>query len=1103
MPQHRPTADQCFTIRGAHLRNLKDIDIPIPLQRLTVISGVSGSGKSTLVDDVLVASLAKGAPVGCLAVEGTHMKPVLVDQNPIGRNPRSNPATYTKLADLIRDYFSSQTGLSPSHFSFNRPEGACPSCKGMGAIEVQMRFLPSTWIPCSACDGLRFSDEVLDARARFGERWLSIADLYQLSVAELFPLLTESETISASTRGKVKRILVAMIDVGLGYLPLGQPSPTLSGGEAQRVKLAKHLGARSLTKSLLVLDEPSTGLHPQDIAGLLVVLDRLVRSGATIVIVEHNTDIIRAADWVVDLGPGAGPRGGELLYVGPPDGLMAEVRSLTGQALRDETNLVFDAKTSLSSLESLSKSAVDLDVLDRRKNLETETIQKPRAEAPIPEIKRAPTIKICNAGVHNLKGVDVEIPKSALTVVTGVSGSGKSSLVMDVLAAEARRRFLETLSLYERQSTREGPEAEVESVSGLGVAITVGPDRRLYDSRATVGTATEVAHHLGVLLSWIGERTCLECGGQMQRTQVDRRGAQWRCPNCQAKAPVAEPRHFSPANYAASCLECNGVGTLQVPNPGKLIIHPEKPLCAGAMHSPGFFPKGYLCKPYNHGHDILQALAARYDFDPLTTPWDQMSAEAQKAFLFGDLQPMQVTFQTRTRTSTRRETFPGFYGWIRDWDVGGTYTDTKPCPLCDGARLRPEYLAVTLLGHNLYELSEMSLSELGSIIQDISREVSERDAGSVMGVVETSLEKTIKCLHFIERVGLGYLNLNRLTSTLSAGEAQRVKLAGLLGGGLTSLTVLFDEPTRGLHPCEVDALLHALQDLRHEGNTVVVVEHDLALIQAADQVIDLGPGAGIAGGEVIAQGTPARVAEQDTPTGYWLRGERALDFLARRRQPKGWMVINGARENNLRGGQVRLPLGVLVGVCGVSGSGKSTLMIDTLGRALAPKKHTTSVAYEPLDPGAYESIEGAPERTVLVDQAKAGVVSPASFLGLDQPLRKLYAASEVAMAMGVGVKELSRGCLACKGRGLTKTDMGFLPPVYTPCETCRGSGFKPEAWEVRINDVSLPDLGVLTIEQVYELFGDIKSLAVPLSRAREVGLGYLVLRQPGYTLSGG
>jgi excinuclease ABC subunit A len=338
-PQPRPQPERFLAVRGAFLRNLRDIDVPIPLGRLTVITGVSGSGKSTLVEDVLVASLSGQDATGCRDIEGPSLKAVLVDQGPIGRNPRSNPATYTKLSDVVRDLFAAVTGLTASHFSFNRPEGACSACKGMGAIEVQMRYLPSTWIPCARCDSMRFSDQVLAGQVPFGERRLSIADFYELSVTEALPLLAEDKRLPEKSRLRAQRILEALRDVGLGYLTLGQPSPTLSGGEAQRVKLAKHLGRSALSRQLLVLDEPTTGLHPQDVSALLTVLDRLVRRGATIIVVEHNSDMIRAADWVVDLGPGAGPEGGRVLYAGPPDGLTEEKASLTGQALREEPSI--------------------------------------------------------------------------------------------------------------------------------------------------------------------------------------------------------------------------------------------------------------------------------------------------------------------------------------------------------------------------------------------------------------------------------------------------------------------------------------------------------------------------------------------------------------------------------------------------------------------------------------------------------------------------------------------------------------------------------------------------------------------------------------------
>jgi len=696
-PEARPAPVGFLRLLGCHLRNLRDIDIAIPLGRLTTITGVSSSGKSTLVEDVLVASLSRGQPAGCREIDGRRLKPILVDQSPIGRNPRSNPATYSGLADIVRDHFATATGLSPSHFSFNRPEGACPECAGLGAIEAQMRYLPSTWLPCAACEGKRFSDEVLGARAPFDGRELTIADFFELSIEQALPFLREEGRLPEAARQAARRILEALRDVGLGYLPLGQPSPTLSGGEAQRVKLAKHLGRRSLSGDLLVLDEPTTGLHPQDVAGLLAVLGRLVCDGATVVVVEHNLDVIRAADWAIDLGPGAGPDGGRLLYAGPPAGLVDAPDSATGRALREEANL--------SPCPS------------RRDASPSRLAPRRGGEFPLPSREGGEgvgfAIRIRGARANNLKNADVDIPKRALTVVTGVSGSGKSSLVGDVLEAEARRRFLETLSLYERQGVQEGPEAPVDSVSGLGVAVSVGTERGLYHRRATVGTATEIQHHMGVLLASVGNRRCPQCGEAMRRERV------WCCAGCGALAPIAEPRHFLPSTCAAACLECHGVGSLQVPQPQKLILHPEKPLCDGTMYSPGFFPQGYVCKPGNGGYDMLQALAARCGFDPERTPWQEMSPEAQLSFLFGDPQPMAVEFRGKSgHTRVGRHAFPGFYGWVRDWDTGGTYTDTVTCPKCAGRHLRPEYLAVTLAGCNAHELGEMPLEQLAGLLEE-------------------------------------------------------------------------------------------------------------------------------------------------------------------------------------------------------------------------------------------------------------------------------------------------------------------------------------------------------------------------------------------------
>jgi excinuclease ABC subunit A len=358
-------------------------------------------------------------------------------------------------------------------------------------------------------------------------------------------------------------------------------------------------------------------------------------------------------------------------------------------------------------------------------------------------------------------------------------------------------------------------------------------------------------------------------------------------------------------------------------------------------------------------------------------------------------------------------------------------------------------------------------------------------------------------LDFLCLVGLGYLNLIRPAGTLSAGEVQRIRLAGLLGSDLTGLTILLDEPTRGLHPAEVRSLGKTLLDLRDAGNTVIVVEHDLEIIRLADRLVEMGPGAGARGGEVVAQGSPQEVGRTTSITAAWLRAEQIPYPKPDRRNPERWMTLRGARANNLKGEDVRFPLNVLTGVCGLSGSGKSTLVMDTLGRILAPRKQTTSVAYEPLDPGENDGVDGAPARTILIDQSRSGVSSPANWLGISDPLRAIYADSPDAHSLGLSLEDLAARCPVCGGGGSITIDMAFLPDLHETCEACRGTGYLSEAWNVSFKGIALPDAFGLTIEEVFELTDSDERIARPLKMAMDVGLGYLVLRQPGYSLSGG
>ncbi|MET7653911.1 hypothetical protein [Streptomyces sp. NPDC005486] len=1027
--------DAWLRVRGARHHNLTGFDCAFPVGALTVVTGPSGAGKSTLVRDVLVASLEAGEPRGCEALDGPALVPLTVDQSPIGVNPRSNPATYTGLADRIRAVLAAANGTDAGIFSFNRSEGACPECAGLGSVEVKLRFLPSEWVQCEACDGRRFTAEALALRAELADgRGYSVAEVFALSVREARPLFDHD--------AKARRILRALTDVGLDYLTLGQPSPTLSGGEAQRVKLARQLAA-SRPAQLVYLDEPSTGLHPADVPRLAALLRAMTDRGCTVVVVEHHQSIAAMADWTLRIGPGSGPAGGRLLHAGPP-----------GPPPREETA----------------------------------PLARPRPRRPA-----RTAIEISGATANNLRNVSVALPKNTLTAVVGVSGSGKSSLVRDVLEAEATRRLLESLSLYERQSAREGPRSGAASVTGLGPTLAVGAGGRTPGLRSTVGSTTDLGPHLGVLLAYAGTRTCPGCGGE-QRRAGHRPGSLWTCTGCGLSGPPADPSDFSPLRYEAACLRCHGMGTVAVPVVERLITRPDRPLADGAMYSPGFYPRSYHSKPANGGYWMLKALGERYGFDLDTTPWQDMSQEARDAFLFGQ---EKVTLSDRARvTPGATVMWRGIFRIMDGWDVGGLYTERVSCPPCGGGRLRPEFLDRELAGMNRHALHREPVSTVRAALAALPL------PAGVPGWAASSYALVLRRLEFLGRVGLGHLNLDRMANTLSAGELQRVRLTALLGADLTGMTVLLDEPSRGLHPRETDVLGDVLEELAERGNTVVLVDHDSRLVARAGHVVVMGPGSGREGGAVVAAG----------PTGEVVRDPAARGLLRRplpgrvsgpRAEPTGWMTVRAPVENHFDGRDVAIPLGVLTGVCGVSGAGKSTLAIDIVARALAPKKLTTSAAATPVAPGAHARIEGAPRQVRHADQSSTGITSPGAFLKILTPLRAAYADTDAARERLLAADDLQPRCDACKGKGAVTEDMGFMPAVHRPCDACEATGYRAEVRELVVRGHSLPALERLTAQEVLEVWADLEPVAVVLRAAVALGLGHVSLGQTGVALSGG
>ena len=699
----RPVSGDRIRITCAGLRNLCSVDCEIPLGSLTVVTGPSGAGKTTLAHEVLLASLREHGPVGCGSFEAPAVRARAVDQSPLGNNPRSNPATYTKVFDRIREVFADQTGRAASDFTFNRAEGACPDCEGMGSVAVGMAYLAPIWLPCETCAGSRYRPEVLEAT------WTgrSIADVLALSV--------DAATEMFADHPAVTRVLHSLQEVGLGYLTLGQPSPSLSGGEAQRVRLTREL-AKARAGDLVLLDEPTTGLHPGDLDRLLSVLDRLTNKGCTVVVIEHQADVIAAADWRIDLGPGGGPDGGRLQHCGPPVA-------------------------------------------------ETLPTVRPRAE-PSKRRRSSNAIQVRGARAHNLQGVDVDFAKGAFTVVTGVSGSGKSSLVRDVVAADATRRLLECLSVYERQSVREGPEAPVDSLTGLGPTMVIDAAAIRAPSwssdgrgatRGTVGQAGDLDRLLSIVLARSGVRTCLTCGGTNVRRTSPVVDATWKCDDCDAAAVPIEPRHLM-GSPVAICPQCLGMGVTRKFNFDQWIVDPDAPICDGCFRSSGGGPSamssasmgllGYFCKEGTGGNASLRALMDRFGFDLATTPWSKLTEEARQTIMFGDPSPT---------SEFSVESWIGLNHWAQ-YDLGGGQTTAFPCTECGGRLLRAPYLAIRLQGHDRNDLFSASFTELAAVLASMD----EPEDQSAADARTAALQR----LGFLGSVGLGYLNMNRLSWTL-------------------------------------------------------------------------------------------------------------------------------------------------------------------------------------------------------------------------------------------------------------------------------------------------------------------------------------------------
>ena len=1170
-----------LVVEGACEHNLKKITVEFPLQRLVCVTGVSGSGKSTLMQDLLYPALARhfGRPT---ETPGQHDRllgadwltdAVFVDQSPIGKTARSNPASYVGAFDEIRQLFAQaplarQRGYVAGTFSFNSGNGRCATCGGSGFEHVEMQFLSDVYLRCPDCEGRRYRAEILDVkidRHLPGDvlRDISVADVLELTVSEAVQLFRDDPT--------VLRVLQPIVDVGLEYVKLGQPVPTLSGGEAQRLKLAGFLAEtvqeRTATRQsvarkgrLFMFDEPTTGLHFDDIAKLMRALRKLLNAGHSLIVIEHNLEVVRSADWIVDLGPEGGGAGGELVCFGTPEDVMAHGSSHTGKALRDYEHALHGHRV---------EEGVPLQSAFRKAQRDADEV-----------------IRIVNAREHNLKSLDVSIPRGKFSVITGVSGSGKSTLAFDILFNEGQRRYLESLNAYARSIVQPAGRPEVDAVYGIPPTVAIEQRLSRGGRKSTVATTTEVWHFLRLLYVKLGTQHCTKDGTPVRPQSLENIAAQLlrdhRGEHVGLLAPLVVNRKgvYTDLAYWAKTrghthMRVDGEFTPLDPWP-RLDRFKEHTL---------ELPVGDIVVAAESEAALRELLAQALELGKgvvhLLTPLDGLAPAMQSAAPTGTIGAVKV-FSTKRACPTCGTSYPELdprmfsynskHGWCTTCVGTGlaltreqrrAYDDTiknddhkgreqrfpaeelavegvldTPCPDCHGTRLNASSRSVTFDNRAISKVAAASVSYARLWITglQVAGRLSQREAEIGRDLITEIRNR----LAFLEEVGLGYLTLDRAAPTLSGGEAQRIRLAAQLGSNLQGVCYVLDEPTIGLHPRDNKILLNALKSLSDRGNTLVVVEHDDDTIRRADHIIDIGPGAGKRGGRLVAQGSVAELARHpDSLTGRFLahplahplQTRRAVtaasgfDVLAGTRTASEgvthWLCIQGASLHNLKQLDVSLPLGRLVAVTGVSGSGKSTLARDVLlsNVRTAVAQRATKAGRDAITAGARPtwvgctSISGfeAIARVLEVDQTPIGKTPRsclATYIGFWDTVRKLFAETLEARARGYAAARFSFNtgdgrCADCEGQGLRTIAMSFLPDVKVLCETCHGQRFNAETLAVSWRGKSIGDVLKMEVDEAVEFFAAMTSIAHPLQLLKDVGLGYLTIGQPSPTLSGG
>ncbi len=1151
--ERRPAPDKWVQFKNASKHNIRNLSFRLPLQRLVCLSGVSGSGKSTLLDNVIYQGLLTQrnlvtddpAVIESVAADLNFSEVVLVDQSPLSRTPRSNPALYCEAWELIRELYAKvpaaqEAGFSSSSFSFNSGDGRCDNCQGLGSERVEMQFLSDVFVPCPVCEGKRFKPEVL-AISWNGK---SIADLLATTIVDSLDLFTDHP--------EIRRRLAALDEVGVGYLTLGQPLNTLSGGESQRLKLVRYLSdftdetAETSEAALLLLDEPTTGLHRHDVKRLLGVLQRIVDRGHSVVVIEHNLDVLKSCDWILEVGPEAGANGGRVVAEGAPEKI-ARADTATSPFLR----------------AAMSEYAADY---SRDELAAAETPASYQSALTV----NTGELTLIGARENNLKNVSLAIPHRQLSVVTGVSGSGKSTLAFDIIFAEGQRRFMESMSPYARQFVEQLPRPDIDRLAGIPPTVAIEQRVTRGSRKSTVATITEVAQYLRLLYARLGVQHHPETGRPVTplspsqlRALLDKILASPKARKAKHLylcAPLIRARkgHHEPiakwiGKQGYELMRADG-RLLRVDTFEKLDRYKEHDIEVVVADLKQKAPKEIsnaltLALKLGKGACFLLTPANEVLSWFSTTRTDIETGES-----FPELDPKYFSFNSPKGWCPTCRGHGRVYDWmlnpdedeersdevadaLRTVDPDELSTDGKLCPTCQGDRLNRIARAVKLpLRKNefislpdlvrlapqelLARLRQLQLDNRGKLItQDIIPQIEER-------------------LRFLDQVGLDYLQMDRSTETLSGGEAQRIRLAAQLGSNLSGVLYVLDEPSIGLHARDNDRLIETLLTLRNKGNTVLVVEHDDVLMERADRIIDLGPGAGINGGTLLANDTPAHLRKNAASlTGLYLdkgiphplRGSYREISKANGQSPKNpdWLELSGVNYRNLENQTLRIPRGRLIMVCGPSGAGKSTLFRDVLHPAVAcaiKQKKSSLTGRDFLKHSAFESETLSPKppfdrlagiggfkSVVEVDQSPIGKTprsTPATYLGIFDLIRQFFASLPESKMRGYSAGRFSFNtaggrCEVCSGAGRIKLEMAFMPDSYLPCDNCGGSRYSAELSDITWKNKTIGEVLKLSFDEAAVFFDFHSQLSQVCQLMIDCGLGYLTLGQSSPSLSGG